>query len=209
MKFNFSKHYDFPPELSIEGFTNQLDVIEETKLLGVILTNDLKWSANTDYICKRAYKRMWTLRRMKILDVEPYVILDVYTKEIRAILELAVPAWNSGLTKKQANEIERVQCVACNIILSDSNTGRCDFSYEMALVILDLEPLEERRKKLCLTFAKKTLKSRHAGMFELNPNQYDTRKREEFVSHASRTTRCFKSPLNYLTRLLNGVEHDF
>ena len=32
MKFNFSKHYDFPPELSIEGFTNQLDVIEETKL---------------------------------------------------------------------------------------------------------------------------------------------------------------------------------
>ena len=51
MKFNFSRSYDFPPELSIQGFT---EVVNQTKLLGVMLTSDLKWSANTDYICKRA-----------------------------------------------------------------------------------------------------------------------------------------------------------
>ena len=194
--------------LTIGGFSNQLEVIKETKLLGVILTDNLKWAANTEYICKRAYKRMWTLRRMKILDVEPFTILEVYTKEIRAVLELAVPAWHSGLTKKQAYEIERVQRVACNIILSDSKSGMCDFSYEMALVTLGLEPLEVRRRKLCETFAKKTLKTRHSDMFALNPNQYSTRKREEFQSHIARTTRCYRSPLNYLTRLLNGNEPD-
>ena len=43
---------------------------------------------------------------MKRLDVEPYVMLDVYMKEIRAVLELAVPAWHSGLTKRQSAEIE-------------------------------------------------------------------------------------------------------
>ena len=45
---------------------------------------------------------------MKILNVKPYIILDVYTKEIRSVLELAVPAWYSGLTRKQSATIERV-----------------------------------------------------------------------------------------------------
>ena len=49
---------------------------------------------------------------MKLLDVEPLVMLDVYLKEIRSILELAVPAWHSGLTQKQSADIERVQRVA-------------------------------------------------------------------------------------------------
>ena len=88
---------------------------------------------------------------MKVLDVEPLVILDVYTKEIRS-------AWNRGLTQKQVADIERVQRVAVSVILSDCKTGYCEFSYNMALVILDLEPLDVRRENLCKTFAKKTLK---------------------------------------------------
>ena len=206
MKFNFSRNYDFPPELTIEGFSNKLEVVKETKLLGVMITDDLRWRANTDFICKRAYKRMWTLRRMKKLDVEPLVILDVYMKEIRAVLELAVPAWHSGLTKRQAADIERVQRVACSIILSNSKTGTCDFSYDMALSKLGLEPLEIRRRKLCETFARKTIKSRHSSMFSPNINQYSTRNREAYFSHMARTRRCHNSPLNYLTRLLNSAE---
>ena len=41
-------------------------------------------------------------------EVEEEAILDVYMKEIIAILELASPVWHSGLTKAQAAEIERV-----------------------------------------------------------------------------------------------------
>ena len=66
-----------------------------------------------------------------------------------------MPAWHSGLTRKQAADIERVQRIAVSIILSDCKTGKNDFSYDMALVVLELEPLEERRQKLCLSFAKK------------------------------------------------------
>ena len=110
---------------------------------------------------------------MKKLDVEPTIILDVYIKEIRSIVELAVPTWHSGLTLKQAADIERVQRVALHIILSDCNTGKCDMSYDMALVTLAIEPLEVRRDKLCKTFAMKTLKSRHSDMFppSIQPTQ--------------------------------------
>ena len=42
MKFNFTKIHDFPPELQIGGFKNDLEVVSETKLLGIVVTNDLK-----------------------------------------------------------------------------------------------------------------------------------------------------------------------
>ena len=56
------------------------------------MTTDLRWQANTDYICSKAYKKMWSIRRMKILDLDPLLILDVYVKEAR----------HSGLTIKQS-----------------------------------------------------------------------------------------------------------
>ena len=204
MKFNFSKNHDFPPEVDINGFNDNLKVITETKLLGIILTNDLKWAANTDYICSKAYKKMWILRRMKVLDVEPSTICDVYIKEIRTLVELAVPAWHSGLTQKQSADIERVQKVAVYIILSDCNTGHSVFTYEMALVVLELEPLEVRREKLCLSFARKTLKSRHSDMFVQSGSHHDTREKPLYYEPMARTKRYYNSPLNYLTRLLNN-----
>ena len=115
-----------------------------------------------------------------------------------------MPAWHSGLTTKQSADIERVQKVAVNIILSDCNSGKSEFSYNMALVVLDLEPLEVRRENLCLTFAKKTLKSRHSDMFMTNGSQHDTRDKLSFYENKSNTRRYFNSPLNYLTRLLNN-----
>ena len=203
MKFNFSKAHDFPPEFDIPGFHDELTVVRETKLLGVMVTNDLKWEANTQYICAKAYKKIWTLRRMKKLDIEPLDILEVYMKEVRSILELAVPAWHSGLTLKQAADIERVQRVAVAIVLSDFKTGRCDIPYSMALETLGIESLDVRRSRLCKKFAKKTLKSRHADMFQLNPSQYPTRNKPSYASTSSNTKRFYDSPLNYLTRLLN------
>ena len=147
---------------------------------------------------------MWILRILKKLDIEPLYMLEVYTKEIRSILELAVPAWHSGLTVKQSADIERVQRVALSIILSDLNTGKSKMSYDRALVTLGLEPLEVRRLKLCKSFAKKSLKSRHADMFSENKHKYSTRIRPQFKTLNCNTYRFFNSPLNYLTRLLNN-----
>ena len=62
---------------------------------------------------------MWILRRIKILKVEPYILLDVCTKEIRSVLELAVPAWHSALTQKQTASVEKVQIIVVSIIMSD------------------------------------------------------------------------------------------
>ena len=61
------------------------------------------------------------------LDIEPLLILDVYLKEVRSVVELAVPAWHIGLTLRQSADIERVQRVAVYIILGDFGIGMCDY----------------------------------------------------------------------------------
>ena len=85
----------------------------------------------------------------------------------------------------------------CISILSDISVGK--------VVILLLEPLEVRRDMLCQTFAKKTLNSRHKDMFQ-DQHQHFTRNKTKFYEHYSKNGRYFNSPLNYLTRLLNGDE---
>ena len=205
MKFNFSRSYDFPPEVQINGFCNDLSVVPQTKLLGVIITEDLKWDANTTYICQKALKRLWILRRMKLLNVEPAVILDVYTKEIRSVLELASPAWHSGLTRKQTADIERIQKIAVKIILSKDDKATNSLSYRTSLSLLGIESLEERRRKLCVNFAKKAIKSRHSDLFKENLSTYATRSRHPFTEHHANSKRAFTSPLVYLTRLLNST----
>ena len=198
MKFNFSRKFDFPPEIQMKGFSENMKLIKETTLLGVILTDDLKWSANTYHICCKAYKKIWILRRLKLLDSDPTFVLDVYKKEIRSVLEVAVPAWHSGLTVQQSSDIERVQKVAVSLIL-----GNPRLSYSESLEILELETLEARREKLCLTFAKRTLKSRHSSLFEKSNPVYNTRYGGTYKEQRANTARFYNSPLNYLTRLLN------
>ena len=61
MLFNTSRNFDFPPELLLPSSANFLDVIECTKLLGIKLTTDLKWSEHTTYIHKRAMSKLWML----------------------------------------------------------------------------------------------------------------------------------------------------
>ena len=114
--FNKSRKWDFPPEMSFSD-NKILEVKKQLKLVGVIISDDLRWGPNTEYICKKATQRLWVLRRMKIYKLDTEHLVETYMKEVISLLEMAVPVWHSGLTKKQAREIERVQKNALYIIL--------------------------------------------------------------------------------------------
>ena len=201
MKFNFRKSLDFPPILTIEE-SCPLKIVEETKLLGIILSCDLKWSLQVDYMHKRAMKKVWLLRKLKLLDLDLELLLDFYLKEIRSILEYGAPVWHSGLTRKMSEKIERVQKLCVKIIL-------CDFSrqtsYTVACTLLGIEPLYLRRTELCIRFIQKTsLEPKHADMFLKSENTHNTRQETTtYREFTYRSKRFYNSPLCYLTRLLN------
>ena len=118
MKICKSRTKFFPTEVRL-GVDEFLEVRKELTILGIIIQPNLKWNSNTESICKKAYRNMWTIRRMKVLGMDTFALLDYYMKEVRIHLELAVPVWHSGLTLKLSSDIERVQRVAVKIILDD------------------------------------------------------------------------------------------
>ena len=151
--FNAGRKYDFMPQLSINGQSN-LEVVEEFRLLGIIFQSNLGWQANTDLICQKAYSRLWMIKRLKKLGADELELTDVYYKQIRCVLELAVAVWTPGLTKSQSQQIERVQKCALHVIL-----GEAYLNYESAKDELEVEALSDRRSKLCLNLAKKAKKT--------------------------------------------------
>ena len=201
MKFNFRKSLDFPPIFSF-GNGPCLEIVNQTKLVEIIIQDDLKWSAHVEYMIKRANKKIWLLRRMKILKLDFDILLDFYCKEVRSILEFGVPVWSSGITSRMREQLERVQKVCISIILCDTEWK---ISYEVGCTILGIEPLTYRRLDLCTKFIQKASSDpRHADMFCRNTNPFNTRhERPIYRDFNCRTTRFLNSPLCYLTRLLN------
>ena len=49
ISFTKSRNWDFPPEIQLYNGT-QLECINKLKLIGVVVSNDLKWHKNTAYI---------------------------------------------------------------------------------------------------------------------------------------------------------------
>ena len=80
--------------------------MEQIKLLGIIVTSDLRWHANTDYLCKQAYSRIWLLRNLKNLGASIPELLDTYIKQVRCIVELAAPVWTPGLKTVDIKKLE-------------------------------------------------------------------------------------------------------
>ena len=68
MVFNPCTSIDFLPEFTLDN--NEIVVVDELRLLGLIIRSDLKWVSNTEQIVKKANKRLWIIRRLKYLGAQ-------------------------------------------------------------------------------------------------------------------------------------------
>ena len=199
MLFNPTEVFDFIPDHKING--NQLETLEEMKILGLILQNDLKWKSNTKNMTAKAYKRLWMIKRLKNAGANQEDLTDVYIKQVRSVLEFGVPVWNGSITKEEVNDIERVQKTFLHILL-----GQNYLNYECALEVSGLDSLVFRRTALCLRFAKKTARNpKHQHWFKVSGSGVPNTRSEKFKykQPLCRLNRLKNSPIPYLTRLLN------
>ena len=84
MLFNPCWSVDFMPEMELGN--QQLELVEQMRLLGVIIQSDLKWGSNTEDIVKRASNKLWVIRRLKSLGANTDELLDMYIKQCHSIL---------------------------------------------------------------------------------------------------------------------------
>ena len=140
------------------------------------------------------------LRRIKDLGGSIDDLLLVYKLQMRCLTELGCPAWNGALTKKNISDLERLQKIALKIILGNKYSG-----YQNALEELKLPTLSDRRIKLCTNFVIKTAKNpKFASWF--TKTKIKTRTSKTYVEHYARTDVYRKSPIFYLTKLLNDSQ---
>ena len=201
--FNFTEKYQFSTRLFLND--EILEVLESTKLLGTIISNDLSWDLNTLNIVKKANARMELVRKVASFGASEDDLKNIYFLFVRSLLEQSATVWHSSLTQENTDDLERVQKSAVRLILGEKYEG-----YQKSLIKLEMESLKDRREILSLKFAQKCLKNpKTKDMFPENKKMHkmETRNPEKYLVQHANTERLRKSAIIYMQNLLNENEY--
>ena len=105
--FNFSSKFKFNTRLKLKG--GKLDQVSETKLLGLVIRDDLSWKSNTQLLAKKAYMRMTILKKLVNFNVPLEDLIEIYILYIRSIVEQCAIVWHSSITAGEKYDLERTQ----------------------------------------------------------------------------------------------------
>ena len=94
---------------------NTVECVTTYKLLGIIISNDLKWNEHIDYISKKATKRLYYLRILKKVGANREGTVKVYLTIIRLLLEYGAQVWQD-IPEFLSNKLESIQKRALHII---------------------------------------------------------------------------------------------
>ena len=199
MIINFCSSKQFQTRLYIDQ--SMIEQVRETQLLGVIISDDLTWHANTKLITKKANQRMIILRKLFEFKIADNDMLQIYKLFIRSVLETSCVVWATSITQEEIVSIERVQKIALKIIYKEKY-----ISYENTLNVSKMPSLSERRLNLMLKFAQKCTKNEKTEhMFPLNEIK-STRMKEKYKVLHAYTDRLKNSAIPQMARQLNQFE---
>ena len=98
MIFNPTKKIKFATRLKMNDVA--LPIINKTKLLGTIITDDLKWNANTQEIIKKANQRMLLLRKCPEFTSSIDDLKIIYLSYVRNVIEQSSAVWGSSISEE-------------------------------------------------------------------------------------------------------------
>jgi hypothetical protein len=206
MIFNRSTKYDVMPELTISNEQN-LEVVEEMKLVGYKLRSDLRTCSNTTYIVTRAYKRMWIIRRLRALGASTQDLLRVLRTQVISVLQFAIPAWTTMLTLREESHIESVLKTGLYLVY-----GQRYLSYKWALQEAGMISLKDQRFNILKKFTKRCISSnKFSTWFEMNKTVNDKVKTRTcqlsstYKEVYARTKSFAKSPIPQMVTIANSL----
>ena len=77
-------------------------------MLGIHITDKLKWSTHTDSEVKKAQQRLFKLRRLKKFGLAPETLTNFYRCTIESIISGCITAWYSNCTARNCRALLRV-----------------------------------------------------------------------------------------------------
>ena len=172
----------------------------ETRLLGVTITSDCEWNRHVSEIVKIANRKLWFIRRLKVLGASVDTLVDTYKLFVRQGLELAVPLWAPALSEGNSYLIERVQSKVSKVIIGP---GPHSQDYKQRISTLSLSTLSQRRSRLTTKFALKMANDeKYDYLFPRRQNNI-TRHSKPFIEPQYTTKRFQCSSIPSFIRIAN------
>ena len=195
--------WDFIPELKLDN--DDIEVVQQMKIVGFIMRSDMRTCSNTEYLVKKAYKRMWLVRRLKGLGASRSQLIDALQKQVFSVLWLGAPAWFGQLTEQERKDIDRVAKVGLRIIFGEFYCG-----FDNTLRAANIRKPTEQLARMTDRFAAKTSRSsKFSKWFQPTAKKtINTRSIENsrtYKNVPARTARYGQSPIPYLTNIINAL----
>ena len=141
----------------------QVERVSSAKVLGVTISNDLKWNDHVDTITSKAARRLYLLSQLKRAGISPNDLLAFYCSVIRSVLEFSCQLFHRSLPKYLSDDIERIQRLVLRIIFPS-------LSYCKAIDKAEIPTLSERRGSLSIKLFKDIVSNEHHELANLLPS---------------------------------------
>lgn len=168
--------------------------VSDTKFLGIVINNNLKWSSHIDYILPKLAQICHMLKRLKHF-VSPAILKNVYHACFESRLRYGILFWGAC---SDSHALFKIQKRAVRIMRKVNRTTSCR-SLFLDLKILTLNSLFILE---CANF----FKNNHS-LFLTNSNfhNYNTRNKEQLCLPKHNTTLYSKSPYYIVQKIWNHL----
>ena len=165
-----------------------LEVVPCAKILGLTVSNNLKWNDHIYQTIVKARKRLYFLSQLKRAKVGTKELIVFYSTCIRPILEYACPVFHNSLSNYLSNDLEMIQKRALKIIYPWT-------SYADALIFTGLQHLSTRREKITNNLFLDIMSDENHKLHEFLPprNTYATELRTKHKFNVNFRTNRFKN----------------
>ena len=165
--------------------------VTSVKLLGLTISNNLKWNSHISHVCKKVAPRLYFLRQLKRAKLPANDLILFYSTCIRPVIEYACQAFHDSLPKYLSDDLERLQKRAFRIVFPDQH-------YKEALRNTNTPSLYDRRQELTTKFFKDIVNNPEHKLTDLLPPLNNDN------SHFLRKNRKFNVPLHKTNRFRNS-----
>ena len=187
LRISFTKSENTLEPVTINN-TN-IEVVPSAKLLGVMISNDLKWNMHVEMIYRKVAARLYFLRQLKRAKVPANDPLSFYITCIRPAAEYACPVFHTALPQYLSDQLERLQKRALRIISTN------DLSSKQALQVFNIPTLYDRREANANSTFQEISNDNNHKLYSLLPPPYlgtlRTRKNRKFQVPRFKTN-CFR-----------------
>ena len=99
MIFNFTKNHQFTTRLELKG--QNIEIVDQMKILGTVIKNDLSWNDNCDMIIRKVNARIQLLRNVYSFGATTEEMVHLWVVFCRSVV------WHSSLSEENIDDIER------------------------------------------------------------------------------------------------------